>query len=565
MDGTELRALVEAERERFGVAGLSVVVIRDGEVVVADGFGTRDKTDDLPATPTTLFALASDTKHFVAAACALLVEDGLLEWDRPVRDYLPDFALHDPHATALVTLRDLLAHRTGLPRHDALNAWSGTRLSPEEVVRRLRHLQPSAALRQTYQYNNLAYVTAGHLLGVLTGGDWETVVQTRLLDPLGMTATCFSREVAEKTGDIAVGYDMDGVAVPKRGEGRRGPAGGILSNAEDVARWLLARLGRPTEGGCRVLSDAALTALTTPSIVEPVGLARFPEIVKTGYALGTSTVVYRGVRVVHHGGNIDGFCSDLLLAPDRGHAIGVVANISGSGVRDAIPLAVLDRLLGLDPLPWGERWHALMSSYRGGALAARDQLRAAPEGGPPSRPLADFAGRYAHPAYDVVDVSVDPGGDALRVSYHGYDDIEVTHKDVDVWDLQVPGYDLALTMSFRAGPHGVEDLVIPLEPMVDPIVFVREPAVLTDAEVSRLVGAYSMGDIALDVARDGDLLVAEIPGMVRAVLQARDALRFTVPGRSGLSVTFTVDDAGRVERLLLAPFGVFAPSAAVDG
>lgn len=561
-DVAPLRGLIEAERDRFGVSALTVVVIADAEVVIADGFGVRDKEEGLPATPATLFALASDTKHFVAAACALLVQDGLLEWDRPVRDYLPDFALQDPHATALVTLRDLLAHRTGLPRHDAINVWATTRLPPEEVVRRLRHLQPSAALRQAYQYNNLAYVTAGHLLGVLTGSDWESVVQTRLLDPLGMTATCFSREVAEKSGDVAVGYDMDGAAVPKRGEGRRGPAGGILSNAEDIARWLLARLGRPTPEGDRVLSDAVLADLTTPSFVEPVGLVRFPEIVKTGYALGASTFVYRGVRVVHHGGNIDGFCSDLLLAPDLGHAIGVVANISGSGVRDAIPLAVLDRLAGLDPLPWGERWDALMSSYRRGALAARDELRATAAGRPPSRPLAEFAGRYAHPAYDVVEVSVD--GDGLRVGFHGYDDVAVTHKDVDVWDFQVPGYDAALTMSFRAGPHGVDDLVIPLEPMVDPIVFVREPAVLADAEVERLVGSYAMGDISLTIARGRDALVAEIPGLLRAELQARDALRFTVPGKSGVSAAFSLDDADAVERVLLAPVGVFT-RAVPDG
>lgn len=555
-DVGQLRELVEQERLRFEAPALSVVVVADGHVLLADGFGRRDVEQELPATAQTLFAIASDTKAFVAAACAVLVDEGLLEWDRPVRDHLPEFRLMDDAATGLVTLRDLLSHRTGLPRHDALNVWGGARLPLEEVVRRLRHLQPSAALRSTWQYNNLAYVTAGHLLGAVTGGDWTQVVQERLLDPLGMTATCFDRAVAEKTGDYALGYSAAG-PVPLRSDGRRGPAGGILSNAEDMSRWVLARLGRATEDGDRVLSDAALRELHTPAMVEPTGFAAFPELRKTGYALAASTLAYRGHRVVHHGGNIDGFASDVLLAPEAGHAVVVLSSWTGSGVRDALPLAVLDRLLGLDPLPWGERWDASMGSIRKGMTAAREHLQTQEpaQALPASRPLTDFAGRYAHPAYDVLEVTVDD--DALQVSWHDIDGIVAEHRSIDVWDLVVPGYDAALTLSFRSGPYGVEDAVVPLEPTVDAVVFARRPEPLAREDEERLLGTYGMGELELHVVREHGRLVADVPGVVRLPLDARSTTRFTVAGRSGVVADFLGAATDPATRVVLAPYGVF--------
>jgi CubicO group peptidase (beta-lactamase class C family) len=554
--GEELRALVEHERIRFGANALSIVVVAAGDVLVADGFGLRDVEQDLPATAQTLFAIASDTKAFVAAACAVLVDDGLLEWDRPVREYLPEFRLMDSSATELVTVRDLLSHRTGLPRHDALNVWGGARLPLDEVVRRLRHLQPSAPLRQTWQYNNLAYVTAGHLLGVLTGSDWTAVVQERLLDPLGMSSTCFDRAVAEKTGDYAVGYS-DAGPVPLRSDGRRGPAGGILSNAEDMSRWVLARLGRPTPDGRRVLSDSALRELHTPAMVEPAGFAAFPEVVKTGYGLAASMFGYRGLRVVHHGGNIDGFACDVLLAPDAGHAVVVLSNATGSGVRDALPLAVLDRLTGLDPLPWGERWDSSMGSIRAGMVAAREhaQAQGAEPAPPPRRSLEDLAGRYSHPAYDLLEVSVTDG--ALQVAWHDIDGITVRHRGADVWDLVVPGYEMALTLAFRSGPHGVEDVLVPLEPSVDAVVFRRLAPELPEQDEARLLGTYAMGELRLHVAREADGLVADVRGMVRLPLEPRSATRFTVPGRSGVLAEFLGTATRPASRVVLTPYGVF--------
>src|SRR3954447_25966687 len=228
----QIRDLIEAERDRFGVAGLSVVVVRDREVLLAEGFGSRNLEEDLSATPQTLFAIASDSKHFTAALCATFVDEGKLEWDKPIRDVLPWFRMQDPHATELVSMRDLLSHRTGLPRHDALWFWGSETPPSREVVRRLQHLQPSAQLRQVWQHNNLCYTTAGYIAGELAGSEWEAALQQPIFDRLGMKRSTIGRKAAQATGDFATPYsDFTGenVAVPARGDGSVGPAGGIWS------------------------------------------------------------------------------------------------------------------------------------------------------------------------------------------------------------------------------------------------------------------------------------------------------------------------------------------------
>ena len=421
-DAQQLRDLIEQERGRFGVAGLSVVVVQDREVLLAEGFGSRNLEEDLPATPETLFAIASDSKAFTAALCATFVDDGKLEWDAPIRDVLPWFRMQDPHATELVSMRDLLSHRTGLPRHDAL--WFGTKTPPsEEVVRRLRHLQPSAPLRATWQYNNLCYTTAGYIAGVLGGSDWETALRARLFDRLGMKRTTIGRTAAQASGDYATPYsDFTGenVAVPDLGDGSVGPAGGIWSNAEEMASWVLARLEVPLPDGTKLLSRDALRELHPPAMVKPPTPLDLPGMHSLGYGLAASmssptagtgwcttaaTCTASAPTSTSHRRRVTpSSCSPTPMRP-------------GSARRCRCD--IFDRLLGLEPEPWGERLFELMGAIKGGMKAASAHNAAAAPGRPPSRPLEEFAGSYTHPAYDEFVVRVE--GDALVPDWHGLD------------------------------------------------------------------------------------------------------------------------------------------------
>jgi CubicO group peptidase (beta-lactamase class C family) len=562
-DALQLRELIEQERERFGVAGLSVVVVQDREVVLAEGFGSRNLESDLPTTPETLFAIASDSKAFTAALCATFVDEGKLEWDAPIRDVLPWFRLHDLHATELVSMRDLLAHRTGLPRHDAVWFWGGKGPQPQDVVRRLRHLKPSAPLRQVWQYNNLCYTTAGYIAGELAGSDWETALRERVFERLGMKRSTVGRGAAEATGDAATPYDDKtgvNVAVPQVGDGSVGPAGGIWSNAEEMASWVLARLDVPLPDGSLLLSRNALRELHAPAMVKPPGPLELPGVHSLGYGLAADVISYRGHRLVNHGGNLHGFCSNVYLAPEAGAAVVVLANAHGAGIRTSLPLQIFDRILGLEPEPWGERLFDIMAAIKGGTREASAHRATTGSGRSPSRPLQEFAGRYSHPAYDVFEVRVD--GDTLVPVWHELDGISLRHRDIDSWDLLLGSHyeDMPIAAVFRSGTDDVTGLEIALEPSVEPILFTREAASLTPEQLSRLAGTYLMGPLTLVVSVGPEGLLAEVAGGNPTGLTARDETHFVVPSSSGTRIEFILGADGAVESVVVEPAGVFRPA-----
>src|SRR5579885_1593422 len=176
--------------EEWKVQGCAVAIIKDGEILLSQGFGLRNTAEGLEVTPETLFPIASCTKAFTATSVALLADEGKLDWDTPVRKYLPSFRLFDSFATERMTPRDLVTHRSGLPRHDLM--WYHSTRSRQELFDRLQYLEPSKDFRSLWQYQNLMYMTAGYLAGEVAGQSWEDLVQKRLFDPLGMTSSNFS-------------------------------------------------------------------------------------------------------------------------------------------------------------------------------------------------------------------------------------------------------------------------------------------------------------------------------------------------------------------------------------
>jgi CubicO group peptidase (beta-lactamase class C family) len=188
--------LVQGMQGDWKVPGVALGVIQDGQILVRAGFGQRDTERHLPVTPQTVFAIGSASKAFTTMALGLLADENQLDWDRPVREYLPTFRLYDAFAGERMTPRDLVTHRSGLPRHDLM--WYNSPLSREEIFLRLRYLEPNKDLRSLFQYSNLMFMTAGYLVGELSGGTWESFVERRILEPLGMQATNFSVGVSQQ-------------------------------------------------------------------------------------------------------------------------------------------------------------------------------------------------------------------------------------------------------------------------------------------------------------------------------------------------------------------------------
>lgn len=557
VDVAALRELVVAEQERFGVPGVALAVVADGEVLLCEGFGLRDVENAEPVTADTHFPIASDSKAFTAALLCGLADEGRLDLDRPVRDVLPWFTLRDPHASALTSVRDLLAHRTGLPRHDFL--WYGAQeLTLEGVARALRHLEPNKPFRQTWQYNNLCFMTAGHVTEVVTGTSWGQTLQERLLTPLGMDATVLSRRDPAVTA-LALPYrhargTLVRAAVPPTNE--VGPAGGIVSTVRDLSSWLLARLGHRPD----VLGAGALAQLHAPAMIGGVGAAAFDERQPMGYALGCQVESYRGTRVVRHGGNLMGYSSDVTVVPGAGIGIAILTNLHTTSLRDALPLMVLDRLLGLEPTPWGERYHAMTAALFQGRAEVSDHHVAQAGGTKSARDLDEYVGSYTHPAYGRLEIRRD--GDRLLPRFNALGDlVRLDHRHHDTFDLFDVEFELSAPLTFTQDANGeVDGLTARLEPQVAPIVFRKVPPEAEPGLTEALVGTYCLGPHTLVVRTRGKDLVAAVPTAGELVLESTGGRRFRCPAVPGVAVEAARDETGQVTRLVVEPVGVFERS-----
>jgi CubicO group peptidase (beta-lactamase class C family) len=469
----ELPHFVDEIRGRWEVPGAAVAVVKDGEVVYSGGVGLRDEDGGGAVSGRTVFAVGSTTKAFTAAAIGMLVEEGAVGLDRPVRDYIPELDLFDDHATGHLTVRDLLAHRSGIERHDAV--WYRSGLGPPQLIERLRYLRPSADLRERFFYNNLMYVVAGEVVARVTAGTWEEFVRRRLFEPLAMARTSIGAPAAADQ-DVASphGVDRDGaiVSVPLYRGTEVAAASGISSTADDMARWIRLLLGLGIFDGTRLMAESTVTDLFTPqAVVSAVGPREVPI---TTYGLGWFVESYRGRLMVSHTGSIDGFYSIVVLLPSDGLGVVVLTNRSQHHVPEVVSRWVVDRFLGLPEINWNARYTAqdeLLRGEREAALSAREEQRRADT--EPRVSEQSLAGSYRHPAYGDFVVEAADGG--LTATFHGMTG-PLEHFQEDVFLLKVANWGLRdeFVVRFQYAADGaVMSLSSTMQDGVPPAVFLR--------------------------------------------------------------------------------------------
>jgi CubicO group peptidase (beta-lactamase class C family) len=395
--------------EEWEVPGLAISIVKDGDVIFSHGFGYRDVENKLNVTPKTLFAIGSCTKAFTAVSMGILVDEGKLEWDKPVRDYMPDFRMYDSYVTENMTPRDLLTHRSGLPRHDLV--WYGSSLKRKELIDRLRYLEPSKGFRSAYQYQNLMYVTAGYLVGYIAGCSWEEFIQDRILDPLEMNNTNFSVTKSQKSADFAFPYkkiDEEIKQIPFYMNDEMGPAGTIDSNVNDITKWLMLNLNKGKYGEKQIISEANLNQIQSPQIFTETSLSKYKEILIASYGMGWVIQPYRENIVISHGGNIDGFTALTTFMPQNNIGIVILTNINSTPITEIIAFNVYDRLLGLDEVVWNQRAKDEIAKIKElKETAKKKSATDRREGTQPSHPLEDYTGVYEHLAYGVITIDID--------------------------------------------------------------------------------------------------------------------------------------------------------------
>lgn len=416
----ELDEYIIKSMAEWGTPGLSIAIVSNDSIIYAKGFGVRELGKPDRVDENTLFAIGSQTKPFTTAALSILADDGKISWDDRVTARLPGFRLADPIATEQLTIRDLASHRTGLPANNLI-FWS-TNLSRQQIVERLRYLQPMTPIRTRFQYNNLGYITAGEIIPAVTGKSWDDFVRERIFAPLGMTRSQTSVSALLRSGDPNVAtphFRPPGgqtVRVPWLNLDNAGPAGSIVSSAVEMAQWQRMQLGNGSYNGKQIISARLVQEMHSPQMIMPrnnFGLLALPDIDFPTYGLGWVVHDYHGNVVVQHGGQTDAMRSAGVLVPAKRIAVQVLTNEGMSELPMAIAYNVVDRLLGLSPQDWSTILYRRMQPPPGGGGDSRGPQRV--EGTRPSVDLARYAGTYRNQLYGDAQVSVSDGALTLQI------------------------------------------------------------------------------------------------------------------------------------------------------
>ena len=550
----------------WNAPGVVVGVVVKDKLVFSRGYGYRDVGNKLPMTPKTLVQVASNTKLFTAVDAGFLVEEGKLEWDKPIRESVPQIQFFNDDLNRSITLRDMLAHRTGITRHDSI--WYKSEFTRKDLFERLKYLEPSTSPRQTFLYNNLMVAAVGHVVHLVSGKTWEDFTRERIIRPLGMDSTVFTLTEMKASPDHGVPYserrdstelfqtpfyeEQDGVA----------PAGAIISNIEDMSRWLIALMNDGRFEGRQVLPARALKATLAPAMpqinasLETFG---YKELLSPVYVMGRYTSAYRGHALTYHGGAIGGFYSQVSFMPHDG--IGVLVFVDGEhcgALPDVVTFAIYERMLGMDTTPWSERRNDFRLKNKKASQEARGRV-----GGDrvkdtrPSHALADYTGEFEHPAYGVLKVALSSG--ALQFDFHKAV-LPLNHYHYDRFDTTDDEVMGKYSVRFLTNPQGeVDKAVMSLDEAE--VTFARRPdAIMSDPKaLAVLAGNYESptGVKFQIVIKDGGRLAWVSATGAETVLEPVKPWAYRVKAFADVQYEFLLED-GKVKSLkVVNPDGEF--------
>lgn len=413
----DIESFAHKAMQTWNIPGLALVIVRDDELLLSKGYGVREMDKPEAVDEHTLFAIGSNTKAFTATAVGLLVQEGKLAWDDPVTKYLADFQLYDPHVTRLITMRDLLCHRSGL------GTWAGDMLllssyPTEDVVRRLRHIPPTYNFRAGYGYSNLMFITAGLVIEKVSGMSWDNFIRERIFEPLGMTDSVTNpRYFGDRTNIATPHEDVRGKlqTVMYRPDAHVGAAGSICASIADIALWLRLQINKGSLDGKQIIDETIITETHTPQTLIPlkaIDRKLFPSRHFAAYGLGWFLSDTHGKFIVRHTGGVDGMLSATVVIPEEKLGIAVFTNKLPNAGYIVLTHYLIEKFLGITSPDWIQTYIDLDKEENAKVEKARQQrndLRA--KDTRPSLELEKYAGAYESSILGGATISVE--GDAL--------------------------------------------------------------------------------------------------------------------------------------------------------
>ena len=438
-DVSTLDAYMRKAQKDWEVPGMAVAIVKDGDIVLSKGYGVLSLKDNTPVNDQTLFAIASNTKAFVATALAKLVSENKINWKDPVIDYLPYFQLYDSYTTTHTTIEDLLCHRVGLGTFSGDLMWYKSELSAEEVIKRIQYVPQAYEFRAGYGYSNLMFITAGEVIKKVTGLEWHEYVKQSFFEPLKMTRTITS------TSNLTENYAQPHKPMEEKQEvidwvnwDNMGAAGGIISSSDDMAKWMIMNLNRGVVNGDTIVDPAQHNLLWTPHNNHVVTLDAQQNLTGrhfSGYGLGWGVSDYDGNLMVTHGGGYDGMYSYQMLIPDQKLGIMVLTNTM-KGLSSAVALWIVDRYLDNPKRDYSAERLKASKENKSQANAVEDRIADRNKKKEPTLSKEAFAGTYNSGMHGDVNITLNADG-SYNMSFANAPKLEatLTHWHYNIWQI----------------------------------------------------------------------------------------------------------------------------------
>jgi CubicO group peptidase (beta-lactamase class C family) len=426
--------------EDWDVPGASIGIVKDGELVFTGNYGVLEAGKDAKPDANTLYAIASNSKAFTTAIIGMLVQEGKLDWNDKVKEYLPYFELYDPWVSNEVTIRDLLCHRVGLGTFSGDVIWYKSDLSAEDIIRRVRYLEKRFDFRSGYGYSNVMYIAAGEVIREVSGKSWSENVNARILEPLGMDRTITTPNQLEAKGNFATPHAREhDTNIPIAWENWEtvGAMGGIISSVEDVSKWMIFNLDHGMLGNDTLLTKETRNMVWTPHnnfMVDHTSPNEFNRHF-SAYGLGWGLSDYHGHFRVGHTGAYDGMITAVTLIPDENLGVVVLTNGMKSPIMAATYYAI-DKFLGLETRDWSAEYlERTNDRQREDTRISTRKAKRVPNTSPSLEPK-EYTGVYYSDIYGEIKISLESDQLRMEFEHSPYLSATLSHWHHDVWEIK---------------------------------------------------------------------------------------------------------------------------------
>ncbi len=554
-------------------AGFTVAVIEKDKIIYAKGFGFSDVENKILANVNTLYAIGSSTKAFTSSILGQLRKEDKLSFDDSPIKHIPELEFYNDDMNNNIIIKDLMSHRTGLPRHD-YSWYLFPTFDKDSLLQRIKYQEPFTGIRQQWYYNNFMFLTQGVIAEHITGKSWEDNIRDRFFKPLGMTRSNVTIEEMEQSTNAAFGYqtekDNSNTKMDYYKIAGMRPAGSINSSVNEMSNWLITWINKGKFKGEEILPEDYVTEAMSSQMVIGAALPDkdIPDVHFANYGYAWMLASYKGHYRVEHGGNIDGFSASVAFFPSDSVGIVVLANQNGSRVPGLVRNTIADRLLDVQKTNWTKRFlDAREKAKKQQAEAEEDKSSTQIKNTKPSHIMQEYTGTYSHPGYGSFEISVEH--DSLFANFklmkmwlkhHHYDifePYEVEETGIDTTDSG------PLRFNFITNDIGdISGLKAKIEAALpDPIEFKRKPNTIdVDKEtLESYVGEYELsGQVIKVYIKNDETLYVFVPGQPEYELIAIEEHKFSFKILDGFKVEFFQDENGVINEVaFIQPNGTF--------